>query len=104
MKLIKLITASMFILVLSASAAQAGGDATAGESKAATCAGCHGADGKGMDPNPPLVGLDEAYLVEQLEAFKSGARETQMMQMFAGQLSEQDMADLAAYYVTLSSE
>ena len=51
-----------------------------------------------------LVGLDEAYLVEQLEAFKSGARETQMMQMFAGQLSEQDMADLAAYYVTLSSE
>jgi cytochrome c553 len=58
----------------------------------------------GIDPNPALAGLDEAYFVEQLAAFKSGARENAMMKMFAGQLSDEDIADLAAYYAGLKSD
>jgi cytochrome c553 len=100
----KFIILGVFALLVSTQPAFAGGDATAGEAKAATCAGCHGAAGEGNTDNPKLAGLDEAYQVEQLMAFKSGARENAMMQMFAGQLSEQDMADVSAYYAGLSSE
>lgn len=93
-----------FVLSAVTNAALAGGDAGAGEAKAATCSGCHGADGMGNPDNPPIAGLDEAFFVEQLAAYKSGAREHGMMQMFASQLSDEDMADLAAYYAGLKSE
>ena len=76
-------------------AAQAAGDAAAGHEKASGCASCHGADGKGR---VPLAGKKEAYLLEQLQAFKSGARQEMMMNMMAKKLSDEDMADLAAYY------
>ena len=70
------------------------------------CADCHGEDGKGDDDSPALAGLEEAYHIEQLQAFKSGERvdEDEMMPMYAEDLSEQDMADLAAYYATLPAE
>jgi cytochrome c553 len=100
----KLFIVTMFALLFAATTAQAGGDAAAGEAKAASCGSCHGADGMGIDPNPALAGLDEAYFVEQLAAFKSGARENAMMKMFAGQLSDEDIADLAAYYAGLKSD
>jgi cytochrome c553 len=90
--------------MLAASPAWAGGDAAAGEGKAANCPGCHGAAGEGMGENPKLAGMDEAAFIEAMNAFKSGARENAMMQMFAGQLSEQDFADLAAYYAGLGGE
>ena len=102
MMLIKKLASSMIIVfVMTAGNAQAGGDAAAGETKSAACAGCHGEDGKGVDPNPPLAGMEEGYFVEQLEAYKSGAREHALMKMFSDQLSDQDMADMAAYYATL---
>ncbi len=102
----KLIVAVMFILMLVAGAVQAGGDPAAGAALAVDCADCHGEDGKGDEDNPPLAGLDEAYHIEQLKAFKSGSRvdEDEMMPMYAEDLSEQDMADLAAYYASLGSE
>ena len=103
MKLNALLLIGIFALLTSTGAAFAGGDASAGEAKAATCSGCHGADGMGNADNPPIAGLETAYFVEQMAAFKSGARENAMMQMFAGQLSDDDMADLAAYYSTLNS-
>lgn len=79
------------------------GDATAGEAQAAPCAACHGADGKtGLDPSyPNLAGQNEKYLARQLAAIQDGSREILLM---AGQLngkSEQDLADLAAYYAKL---
>jgi cytochrome c553 len=99
----KLMSAILFGLMLAAAAAQAGGDAANGQALAEDCAGCHGDDGKGDEENPPLAGLDEAFHIEQLKAFKSGERvdEGEMMGMYAEDLSEQDMADLAAYYATL---
>jgi len=98
----KLMFAILFGLMMAAGAVQAGGDAAKGQELAADCADCHGDDGKGDEDNPALAGLDEAFHVEQLKAFKSGERvdEGEMMGMYAEDLSEQDMADLAAYYAT----
>ena len=97
-----LMFAILFALMLTAGAVQGGGDAARGQELAADCADCHGDDGKGDEENPALAGLEEAYHVAQLKAFKSGERvdEGEMMGMYAEDLSEQDMADLAAYYAT----
>jgi cytochrome c553 len=85
-------------LILSVGA-NAAGDAAAGKSKSAVCAACHGATG--TSPNamwPNLAGQKEAYLLKQLKAFKSGARKDPMMGPMAMPLSDQDMANLAAYF------
>jgi cytochrome c553 len=94
----------MFTLFMGANAALAGGDAAAGEEKAASCGMCHGAAGEGTSMGPKLAGTDEAAFVEAMEAYKSGARENAMMQGTAASLSEQDFADLAAYYAGLGGE
>ncbi len=86
-----------------AGAAHAGGDAAAGEAKAANCGGCHGANGAGTDSAPALAGLDEELHVQKMMAFKAGEGDP-MMAMFAGQLSDEDIADIAAYYATLGGE
>lgn len=83
--------------------ANAAGDAQAGKSKAAACSSCHGANGigtTGMFPN--LAGQHADYLIKQLKAFKSGERANAMMAPMAAGLSEQDMADIAAYYASFS--
>lgn len=82
-------------------AAQAGGDAKAGKAKAATCVGCHGANGEGKAPNPALTGLAEDKIVQDLKDYKSGKRANPIMKTFASQLSEKDMENLAAYYASL---
>ena len=89
--------------VLSMQPAFAAGDAEAGKNAAAACGACHGADGAtGLDPTyPNLAGQNEKYLLGQLKMIQSGQREILLM---AGQLtgkSEQDLADLAAYYASL---
>jgi len=88
-------------MLVFASGSMAAGNVKAGKVKAASCANCHGATGEGKDANPKLAGLEEAYIVKQLEDFKSGARKSMMMSMFAGTLDHMDMADLAAYYSSL---
>jgi cytochrome c553 len=91
-----LINAALFVIVAaSAASVRAAGDAAAGAEKAKGCASCHGIDGKGRIP---LAGKNANYLAEQLRAFKSGVRKEQMMNMMANSLSEQDIADLAAYF------
>jgi len=75
------------------------GDAAAGQGKSALCATCHGADGNSEIPmNPKLAGQGYKYLLKQLTEYKSGARENAVMSGIAATLSEQDMADLAAWY------
>jgi cytochrome c553 len=97
----KLLVAALTALLTMIGTAQAGGDANAGKQKSATCAGCHGADGKGVAPNPALAGLKQSVIIEQLKAYKSGAKANPVMKMMATPLSDQDMADLAAYYASL---
>lgn len=85
-------------LVVSGPALSAG-DAAAGKSKSTVCAGCHGADGNSVNPVwPKLAGQNQAYLVKQLKEFKSGKRNNAIMSVNAAPLSEQDMADLSAFY------
>lgn len=81
------------------------GDVEAGKAKAAVCGACHGADGNSAAPsNPKLAGQGEVYLIKQLQNFKSGERDNAIMMGQAQGLSEQDMADLAAYYASQSIE
>lgn len=81
----------------SANAAQ--GDAQAGKAKSSVCGACHGATGVNPNPTyPDLAGQHAEYIVKQLTDFKSGARTDVMMAPMAANLSEQDMADLAAYF------
>lgn len=78
------------------------GDAEAGKAKSAMCGACHGATGVNPNPlYPDLAGQKAAYLVKQLADFKSGARTDMMMAPMAANLSEQDMADLAAHFSSL---
>jgi cytochrome c553 len=82
-------------------AAQAAGDAAAGKAKSATCAGCHGDKGQGMAPFPALAGKPEAEQVKAMQEFKSGARANPIMSGMVAGLSDQDIADLAAYFASL---
>jgi cytochrome c553 len=92
--------AALLLLGLgAASPALAAGDATAGQTKAVTCAACHGPDGNSLNPDwPSLAGQHASYIIKQLQAFKSGARQNVLMSGQAMGLSDQDMADLAAFY------
>lgn len=96
MRKLALILAS-FALAASAYA----GDAAKGQQKAATvCAACHGPDGnKPSAPDQPvLAGQYEDYLVRALSDYKNGRRTNPIMKGFAGQLSKQDIEDLAAWF------
>ena len=95
--------AMMFALMLAAGGVQAGGDAANGAELAVDCADCHGDDGLGDEDVPAIAGMDAAEHVKALADFKSGARpdEEENMVDSVADLSEQDMADLAAYYATL---
>lgn len=75
------------------------GDPFAGKAKAIDCMDCHGADGNSSEPSfPKLAGQVESYLVKQLIDFKSGARTSDLMTSVVEEMTEQDMADLAAFY------
>ncbi|MBT3504845.1 MAG: cytochrome c [Piscirickettsiaceae bacterium] len=85
--------------------AMAAGDAAAGQAKAASCAACHGVNGIAAVPvYPSLAGQNEAYLVSSMQAYKDNQRTGGMSAIMTGQatnLSEQDIADLAAYYAAM---
>ena len=81
--------------------AQAAGDAEAGQGKVAVCGACHGADGNSPAPNfPKLAGQGERYLLKQLHDIKSGDRPVVEMTGMLDNLSDQDMADIAAYFAS----
>jgi cytochrome c553 len=82
-------------------ASYAAGDVQTGKTKAAACAGCHGANGEGVGPNPPLAGMNETQFTQAINDYKSGKRANAAMKMFASRYSDQDMADMAAYYASL---
>lgn len=93
-----LTTATLFALFVTGQAA-AEGDPQAGQAKSAVCAACHGPDGNSFNPEwPRLAGQHAEYLVRQLEAFRSGARVNPLMTPVVANLSDQDIADLAAFY------
>ena len=77
-------------------------DALAGKKKASVCAVCHGLDGIAKNPDAPNLAGDNAnYIMKQLHAFQSGARQHEQMTIIAKGLSEDDIANLAAWYSSL---
>ena len=99
----KRILTSLILTLLSINiAVAASGDVEAGKAKAATCAACHGANGIGAsDSFPNLAGQHADYIVKQLKGFQAGDRKDPVMTPMAAPLSEQDMADVAAYFSSL---
>ena|SRR6218665_2383618 len=67
---------------------------------AATCANCHGTNGRAVEGSavPGLAGMPAAYLVEQMKAFKSGARQATVMHQLAKGYSEAQIEQIAAYF------
>jgi len=96
-----LATVSALLFAATANVAIAG-DAAAGKAKAAACGGCHGAQGVSAVPTyPNLAGQKEAYLIKQMKAFKDGTRTDPTMNAMAKPLSDEDIANIAAYYASL---
>lgn len=99
-------TTCLLLALAGASAAFAAGDAAAGATKAATCLACHGANGTSTTPAwPNLAGQNAAYLRQQLKSFHDGVRkplptdaDALLMAPMATALTDQDIADIAAYY------
>ena len=86
-----------------AGAADVVGNPKAAESKVAQCIGCHGIAGyKASFPEvysvPMIAGQSAKYIENALKAYQKGERKHPTMRGIATSLSEQDMADLAAYY------
>lgn len=97
----KLLISLIMPFALVASGAQAAGDVSAGKTKSAVCAACHGPDGNGSPANaawPKLAGQNPEYIQKQIADFKSGARTDPTMAPMAAPLSPEDVADLAAYF------
>lgn len=99
MKKVVIVIVSVFIGSASVQLAFAQGDAAVGQSKAALCATCHGAEGNSEFPmNPKLAGQNATYLIKQLMDYKSGVRSNPTMSAMVLNLSEQDMQDISAWY------
>jgi cytochrome c553 len=83
----------------------AAGDPEAGKIKSYTCTGCHGIPGyKNVYPTyhvPKLGGQNEAYLEAALQSYKAGERHHKTMELQSKALSDQDIADIAAYFASL---
>ncbi len=86
-------------------AALATGDAEQGRLRAQTCMGCHGAPGmRNAYPGyrvPKLGGQHAQYLMDALKAYKQGLRSHPTMQAQAADLSDEDIANIAAYFSQL---
>lgn len=102
-RLLPILIATLCSSVAPASAAP---DAAAGQSKAAACAACHGADGNSdVNPEwPKLAGQVPQYIAKQLHDFKSGRRNDQAMSPMAQPLTSQDIEDLAAYFAAQKAQ
>ena len=78
-------------------------DAAAGKNLTLVCSACHGADGNSAVATfPKLAGQNEKYLLKQMEDIKSGARPVPTMAGQLDNMSEESMADIAAYYASQS--
>jgi cytochrome c553 len=77
------------------------GDATAGQTKSATCAACHGMDGNPASSQyPKLAGQHESYIARQIEMFKSHKRDSAIMMGFVVTLNAQDVQDIGAFFAS----
>ncbi len=80
------------------------GSAEKGQAKAAPCVACHGVNGNSVNPEwPNLAGQHESYIKRQLTAFKNDQRQNPLMTPMAKPLSDEDVADLGAFFASQKS-
>ncbi len=95
----------LMVLLTTGQQALAQGNVEEGRVKSYTCTGCHGIKFyKNVYPTyhvPRLGGQNEAYIAIALKAYRSGERSHETMRAQAGSLSDQDIADIAAYFASL---
>ena len=97
------VAALLLVAAVLSPARALGGDAAAGQAKAAMCAVCHGELGVSQAPDAPhLAGQPEIYLAQQLKAYRSGKRQHEVMSVMAKQLSDADIENLAAWYASIA--
>jgi cytochrome c553 len=100
----RILATTLLVLGFSAGSTQAAdihGDATAGSSKATVCTACHGPNGTGINPEWPVIaGQNAVYVRDQVARIKTGMRTAPLMMPMVQNLSEQDIADLAAFFAT----
>ena len=101
-----LIAGAALALAAGGVAAAPAPDAAAGKTKSAPCAACHGPTGnESVDPTyPRLAGQYADYLAKSLRDYKTGARKNAIMAGFATTLSDQDIADLSAFFAAQKGE
>ena len=93
-------------LVVTCSFAQAAGDITAGRKVMVKCQACHGEDGLGKampvgGEAPNIAGQKYDYVVHSLMAYKAGERKSAMMSLVVKKMSDEDIANVAAYYAAI---
>jgi cytochrome c553 len=90
---------ALALLFTATPAAMAEGSVEAGKAKSLTCAACHGADGNSLNPEwPNIAGQHESYFESTIRSYRDGTRDNVLMTGQAMMLSDEDIADLAAYY------
>lgn len=93
------------LLTLISTAAIAAGDPEAGEAKAGVCASCHGMDGNSdIAQWPKIAGQHEEYLARQTRLVRDQQREVPQMYPIVSNLSDEDIADIAAWYASQEIE
>jgi cytochrome c553 len=101
MKKQAIIATAILGLAMTMPAMAAKGDANAGKGKSTVCAACHGADGNSpTSAFPKLAGQNDDYLANALKAYKNKTRTNAIMNGQAAGLSDQDIADLSAFYAS----
>ena len=100
----KLILAAVASISMFTAVTAIAGDAVAGKTKAAACGGCHGMDGNSLVAMyPKLAGQNEAYITKQVKDFKANAdRQNPIMFGMVAALTDEDAADIGAYFQTQS--
>lgn len=91
------------ILLAAINAPAVAGDAAKGKARSTTCIACHGANGISAIPMyPNLAGQKQMYLELAIKAYRDGTRKNPVMSPMAAGLSDEDIANLAAYYSSLN--
>ena len=94
------LVSGLYLIMTSGAANAADAQILYTQSLAATCANCHGTQGKSVKDAsvPGLAGRPSAYLIEQMQAFKTGAREATIMHQIAKGYTDEQVKQMADYF------
>lgn len=96
-----MLRAALLILALVATSAHAVGDPDAGQAKASVCAACHGMDGNSQIAQwPKIAGQHADYIARQTRMVRDQQRDVPQMYPMVMNLSDEDIADIAAWYAS----